>query len=650
MPFGPHSFASALLEESKLPDYTGRHLFTTKLRLTIFLSCWGLVLFFFPFVWNVAPYGPFIFNISFLVTAICYNNVLHGRALIGSFVFEVLADVISQTTIVYLLGGKTNHFFLIYVLYCLAAGTFYGLRMASIAAVLAIFCYAVLLFLLNQDVLPVLYYGSQVRSMFEPHFVPIFHLALLIIFLAIIVYGIKIANFFTKIKEKVLEERNQQLIALHKISSTIHKETYLDAVIQGVIQGVTQGLGYDVSLLALLSADGRRLSFHSPKDHPLKEAAFRQLGFPLESMSLSLEEGGYNAIRYAITHGEIVFRNELSELTNGIYPPIAKEMSLAIQNEMKWKKFIAIPLRSERRVLGALVGISRIPYVASSSVGILEHFATQAALAIESAHLFEELRQKNRALEELSRVKTEFLAVMTHELRTPLHAILGFSELLSDGAMGELLSDQANCLREIHNNARNLSELINSVLDLAKAEAGKMSVQCEEFNFKELAEQVVYALSPLFLEKRQKVDLRFPAEADFAIRADPGKLRQVLTNLLSNAIKFTPEGGEISLSATPYSEAELAEFDLPPYSGWERGGALYVEVADTGIGISAEDQAELFQPFKQVDTSFTRRYQGTGLGLALCKQLVSLHGGEIGVASEVGRGSKFFFWLPTSVA
>lgn len=635
-------FRQSILEEIQLPNYTGRHLFTTKLRLIIFLCCWVLVLSFFPFVWKAAPYTPLIFNVAFLVTAVCYNNVLHGRALFGSLVLESMSDFISQTTIIYLLGGKTNHFFLIYVLYCVTVGMFYGPKLATIASFLAIVCYGALLFLLHFNYIPAIdYHGAD--AFIQSQFLPFFYLALMALFLAIVIYGIKIANYFSMIKENALAERNKQLLALHKISSTIYNVSYLDPVIEQVLQGVIQGLGYDICLLALVSRTEEHLDFHAPRSHFLTQEVSDHIGIPLDRFSLPKEAAQLNAIYHAIEAKEIVFRNEFTELTAGLLPPIPDRTSRMLQERMQWKKFIIIPLVSEIKVIGALIGISRIAYVEPDSVGILEQFASQAALAIESAYLFDELRKKNKELQEANRVKSEFLALMSHELRTPLHAILGFSELLADGSMGQITNEQRHMLKEIHGNARNLSELINNVLDLAKAEAGKMKLLISEFDFKATAEQVAYTLSPLVQEKKQVFSLQCREDETYGMRADEGKLRQILTNLLSNAIKFTPEEGKITLS---FRRSLAASNDSDVLSSPYQGPVLYVEITDTGIGISPENQRELFQPFKQVDPSFTRRYRGTGLGLALCKEFVELHGGKIGVTSEEGNGSCFYFMVP----
>lgn len=661
------SLRESILDEVKLPDYTGRHLFTTKLRLLIFLACWGLVLAFFPFVWEVSPYTPLIFNVAFLITAICYNNVLHGRAFFSSLFFEIMADFVSQTTIIYLSGGKSNHFFLIYVLYCTAVGTFYGPRLATLAAVIAVICYAVLLFLLHFDTIPVIDYGA-IPGLVDSNFMPIFYLVLTTIFLAIVIYGIRIANYFSKLKENALEERNKQLLALHKISSTIHNVSFLEPVIEQVLQGVIQGLGYDICLLALLSRTEEKIHFFAPKDLPLARQVFRDLGVPMSAITLPLQKESRNAAYQAIQKNQIIFRNDLWELVADLQsadlqsadlqsadlestdlrstdfdPSLLQERSRQLQEKMGWKKFIIIPLVSERKVIGALIGISRIAYVEQSSVGILEHFASQAALAIESAYLFDELRQKNVELEEAYRVKSEFLAMMSHELRTPLHAILGFSELLSDGSMGNLGVEQRNALNEIHNNAKNLSELINHILDLAKAEAGKMELSMGEFDFRAVVEQVIYSLSPLLDAKYLDRRVDYGTSGPLTVTADAAKLRQVLTNLMSNAIKFTHAGGNITISCRRMSGEEAAL--RMASNGWNGAEALYVEVADSGIGISPENQRELFQPFKQVDPSFTRRYQGTGLGLALCRELIALHKGYIGVESELGKGSRFYFLI-----
>jgi signal transduction histidine kinase/ActR/RegA family two-component response regulator len=241
--------------------------------------------------------------------------------------------------------------------------------------------------------------------------------------------------------------------------------------------------------------------------------------------------------------------------------------------------------------------------------------------------LNQKLKESNAELLRANNLKSEFLANMSHELRTPLNAIIGFSELLMDPGYGALSGDQREYAADILSSGRHLLELINDILDLSKIEAGKMRLAVDEF---ELAGAVEEALMTLRVEAGRKeisMEARMDPSVPCAV-ADRGKFKQILTNLLSNAVKFTPAGGRVILSTA------------------REGSFLRVSVEDTGIGIRAEDQDRIFAAFIQVDGSYARKYQGTGLGLTLVKRFVEMHGGKISLCSEVGKGSTFTFRLP----
>jgi signal transduction histidine kinase len=241
-----------------------------------------------------------------------------------------------------------------------------------------------------------------------------------------------------------------------------------------------------------------------------------------------------------------------------------------------------------------------------------------------------ELVEANVELERANRLKSEFLANMSHELRTPLNAVNGFSELLLEGIHGTLTAKQKRYVENIHGSGRHLLQLINDILDLSKIEAGRMEVFPEEFSFRQIVDNATSVIQPLARKKGLDVEVSVNPGLDH-VRLDPGKMRQVLYNLLSNAVKFTDQG-KVSVSAEPVDEAL---FELV--------------VEDSGIGISPEDQGRVFREFEQVDGSHSRRYEGTGLGLALTRRLVELQGGTIRLESEVGQGSRFIVRLPISL-
>ena len=241
-----------------------------------------------------------------------------------------------------------------------------------------------------------------------------------------------------------------------------------------------------------------------------------------------------------------------------------------------------------------------------------------------------ELRIAKEAAESSNRAKSEFLANMSHELRTPLNAIIGFSEILSDQTFGELNQRQARYVNNVLTSGNHLLTLINDILDLSKVESGKMELELSRVNIKSLLENSIVMVKEKSLKHGISLDLNIPDElADLEIRADELKLKQIIFNILSNAAKFTPDGGAITVEVRQ-EEAELA-----------------ISVSDTGIGIKPEDQERIFSEFEQVDSSYARKHQGTGLGLALTRRLLELHGGRIWVESEgEGKGSTFTFVIP----
>ncbi len=290
------------------------------------------------------------------------------------------------------------------------------------------------------------------------------------------------------------------------------------------------------------------------------------------------------------------------------------------------RALLAVPLLWEGRILGGLAVRRNQPGdFAPEIVDLLRTFATQSALAIQNARLFQQVEIANR-------LKSAFLASMSHELRTPLNAIIGYSEMLqeemTDLGQTALVPD----LGKINTAAKYLLELINTVLDLSKIEAGRMELYLERFPLTALVEDIAGLIQPLADRRANRFSVSCGPESGEML-ADQTKVRQVLFNLLSNACKFT-ERGTIAL-------AVRRDAAVDPHDA-----SVVFEVADTGIGMTAEQLGRLFQEFSQADASIARRYGGTGLGLALSRRLCDMMGGEIAVTSEPGRGSTFTVRLP----
>jgi signal transduction histidine kinase len=253
--------------------------------------------------------------------------------------------------------------------------------------------------------------------------------------------------------------------------------------------------------------------------------------------------------------------------------------------------------------------------------------AKNRALLEQARRVAEELREAKEAAEAADRTKTEFLATMSHELRSPLHVILGYDDLLLEGAFGALTDEQLQALRRMRSNARDLLELITTVLDVSQLAAGKLCIESKPVQVEELLRQIEAETQEL-REQSRLLFIWEKAEPLPVLQTDPGKLKVVIKNLVSNAVKFT-ERGTVTIAA--HSQADGVE----------------ICVSDTGIGIASESLPHIFEPFRQLDAASNPRYGGTGLGLHIVKRLLELLGGWVKVESTVGQGSKFRVWLPS---
>ena len=286
------------------------------------------------------------------------------------------------------------------------------------------------------------------------------------------------------------------------------------------------------------------------------------------------------------------------------------------------------PMLWEGRALGTLY-ITRQPPATFSDkeLDLLCTFADQAVIAIHNSRLFSEIQTKSRELELANKHKSEFLANMSHELRTPLNAIIGFSEVLSEKMFGEVNEKQLEYLQDIHSSGHHLLSLINDILDLSKIEAGRMELDLASVNLPMLLDNCTTLVRERANRQGLVLDLEVNPELGNWV-ADVRKLKQVVINLLSNAVKFTPAGGRVTLRARRLD------------------AAVEIAVADTGVGIAPDQQALVFEEFRQAGGDYLRKSEGTGLGLSLTKRFVELHGGSIRLESEPGRGSTFAIILP----
>ncbi|MEZ0335462.1 MAG: ATP-binding protein [Gemmatimonadales bacterium] len=427
--------------------------------------------------------------------------------------------------------------------------------------------------------------------------------------------------------------RNRELERLRHLAATLLAGTDLAPLLHEVGGAAVELLEAESGGVTLVVEEGRFL----------KVAAATG---PLEATLGRLIPVDESLLGWVVTNGRPLLSNDMER-----DPRSYKLQGLGIT----LRTVAIVPLRSAGVIIGTVSVYNRRdgrPF-GEHDLQLLQTLGDQVVMGLDRAAVLEESRRNERALaaknaelQRVTRLKSEFLANMSHELRTPLNAIIGFSDLVLAEGAGELNPQQRDYLEAVLRNGRHLLELINSVLDLSKIEAGRMSLTLARTDLRHAITGAVADTASLRSAKRQECVLNLD-DSSLEVVADGVRLRQVLFNLLSNASKFTPEGGRISLSAL----RTRAPLRLPA----ERAGddrrmttqdVVWVSVVDTGIGIAPDNMDKLFHEFSQVDSSPSRQAQGTGLGLALSKKFVEMHGGRIGAESVAGKGSTFWFILP----
>jgi signal transduction histidine kinase len=300
--------------------------------------------------------------------------------------------------------------------------------------------------------------------------------------------------------------------------------------------------------------------------------------------------------------------------------------------EAGFRSVMAVPLLLQEQSIGVFILYDdKAHQVTSEDIFLLKNAAVQAAIAIQNALLFAEVKDKNAALERVNHLKSQFLATVTHELRTPLHSIISYGALILEGFLdGELTAEQEEHIQFMVGRAEDLTHLVDDMLDLSKIEADRLEVKIEPLSLEPCLQEALNQLKPLANAKGLSLSLEM-AEPHLMVMADSHRIRQIVINLVSNALKFTETGG-----VTIRCKA-LENYDM-----------MRVSVHDSGIGISPAALGYIFEAFRQADGSTTRRFGGTGLGLTIARKLIELQGGEVAVESILGQGSIFSFTLPVA--
>lgn len=462
------------------------------------------------------------------------------------------------------------------------------------------------------------------------------------------IYGTKVVEIFDifhDISESLKESRESLAMKVKEISllysslETLLSSLDKEVVMSNILDIIVKNFNADGCAVILRDADGK---LRIKKHIGLKEEDVNTIEFECDSNTY---------VARAFDSGKIVVIEDVDRLA---IPPKIKRLN----DDSAIKSLTVAPIVVASIPLGVIVTVHKEKrFFSENFLNFLQGLANQLGLALKNAELYEELNKLNIDLEnkvkertielerksklleeanihlkEVDKLKSQFLATMSHELRTPLNSIIGYTQLILDGVDGPITDEQREDLERIEKNGKHLLQLINDILDLSKIEAGKMELKIEKISLKELVNSVVPIVEPLIRDK--KLTLNINIDKDITVLADRQRLSQIFINLLTNSIKFTQEG---------YIEIGYTLRNDLINKSWAE---IYVK--DTGIGISKENQAVIFEAFRQVDEKDAKKPKGTGLGLSITKRLVEMHGGSIWLESETGKGTTMFFTMPVS--
>lgn len=403
-----------------------------------------------------------------------------------------------------------------------------------------------------------------------------------------------------------LERRIADLERLVRVSLMLNSTLSLEPLLETIIQVVTELTETEDCSIMLLDDKTGKLHFRAARR--MRREELEQIAVPLDNSI-----AGW------------IFREDKPLLIRDAQKDARFYQEVDEKLDFLTRSIIGVPLQVRGRVIGVLEAINKRgdQEMSWEDVRVMTTLASQAAIAIENARLMEELQVVCEELNELDSLKSDFISIAAHELRTPLSLILGYAAFLRKSATGQA-SEQLDIVLQ---SAMRLNSLIGDMVNLRHIETGEAQLELEVFPLNDLVHACIQEFLSLASAKQQVVGLNLPSPP-LMIEADRQKMRLVLGNLLSNAIKFTPDGGRIEILAR------------------EDGGEVWVAMRDTGIGIPRNEWERVFDRFYQVEPSLSRRYEGMGLGLSIAKGMVELHGGRIWVESELGKGSTFVFHVP----